>query len=50
MSEENRDKRLGTSQMSFGKQMDCLKKMDSETKNKETVAISELEKICQAAE
>jgi len=50
MSKEDRDKRLGTSNLSFGKQMDCLKKMDDDTKRKEVVAITELDKICQVVE
>jgi hypothetical protein len=50
MSEVDRDKRLGTSNMSFVKQINCLKKMGDETKRKETVAITEFHKIRQAVE
>ena len=40
MPEEDRDRWLGTSHLSFGKQMDCLKKLNDETKSKEADAIT----------
>ena len=50
MTEEDRGIRLGISNLSFGKHMDHLKKMDDETNNKEADAITERDKIRQAEE
>jgi hypothetical protein len=50
MSEEDRERLLGTSNVSFGKQMDCLKKISDETKSKEADAIPERDEIRQAVE
>jgi len=48
MSEEERDRRLGTSHMSFGKHMAYLKKTDDETNRKEAEALTEHDKTPQA--